>query len=209
MYPQEFLSLGEQEIVFRIRQLIGDELEVFVDEVSSDACSTISAGGTLYQLEEPKGYPLMVTVDGVEYTTSGTNSVAVVGYKYLQFNQPTLVSGATLVAMYNHFRHSDTEILNVYDTSALTYLTKQCNLTIEELGVDLLTLSTSYVLLTKDLNNYIKSAVEIQDGESRFSAINRPRYLLDLMKQISDELKQALSEKTKCKMLSLPVYKVE
>lgn len=206
-YPQELLDISEQEIVFRIRQLIGDEIEVFIDEKNSDSCRSILVSGSMYELEEPKGYPTYVCVNGLEYSSSTNPSV--VGYKFLQFQAPVLVSGAQLTVIYNHFRHSDKEIIDTYDTSALTYLTAQCNLSVEDLGMDLLILATSYILLQKDLSIYIKSAVKLTDSDSEFDASQRPRYIKDLLDRIGKELKDSLSEKLKCKMLSLPVYKVE
>lgn len=206
-YPPEVqFTTQEYEIIFRIRQLLGDEKEVFVDEANSNTCNQISASGTIYLLEEPKGYPLDIIVDGVSF--SGTDP-RVLGYKYLQFTTPVLVSGAAITVIYENFRHSDLEIINTYDSSAMTYLTAQCNLTSADLGIDLLVLATAYILLTKDISVYVKSAVNLEDGTSRFDASNRPKALSDLLKQISTDLKSALSIKTKCAMLSLPVYKVE
>ena len=206
-YPQENLDSSEQEIVFRIRQLIGDEKEVFIDDKSTNHCSNIMISGSVYELEEPKGYPIYVAVNGVEH--DDLTDPIVIGYKYLQFPSTILVSGATISVIYNHFRHSDLEIIDTYDSGALTYLSAQCNLSQEDIGVDLLVLATAYILLQKDLNNYIKSAVSLSDSDSQFDASSRPRYIKDLLDKISDELKNSLSIKLRCTMLSLPVYKIE
>lgn len=210
MFPvEQVLTVEEEEIVFRIRQLIGDEKEIFVDDTyAGNSCGgEVLASGTMYKLQEPKGYPLEVQVNQVEYTSSGNPSV--LGYKYLKFNSPVLVSGAKLVVVYEHFRHSDLEIIDTYDTSALTYLTAQCNITVEELGVDLLVLATAFILLGKDLTLYVKSAVELQDSDSKFNAASRPNALKDLLKMIEGQLKSAIEARTRCKLLQLPVYKVE
>lgn len=208
MYPVErVFSQSEEEIIFRIRQIIGDEKEVFVDDTNSNCTSNVMASGTIYQLEQPKGYPLEVYVNGIECTTSGNPTL--MGYKMLKFNSAVLVSGANITVIYEHFRNSDLEILNTYDTSATTYLTKQCNLSLEELGIDLLVLSTAYGLLMKDLNNYIKSAIRVRDSDSEFDASMRPSSMKDLLKAISDELLAAIKSRTSCKLLHLPVYKVE
>ena len=208
MYPPEqVFSVEELEIVFRIRQLIGDEKEVYVDDGTVGADIQSVASGTMYQLQEPLGWPQEVYVNDVEFTSSSNPSV--VGYKYLKFSSGALTTGASLTVVYDHFRHSDLTVLNVYDTSAFTYLTGQCNLTVEELGVDLLVLAAAYILLQKDLNVYVKSAVELQDSDSRYDASSRPRYLSDLLDKIGKALTDALEQKTKCKMISLPVYKVE
>jgi hypothetical protein len=205
--PENTYSTQEEEIIFRIRQLIGDEKEVFVDDTNTAYSPNIKANGTIYQLEEPKGYPLEIYVNGTEY--SGTNNPVILSYKMLQFNTPILVSGANLTVIYEHFRHSDDEIINTYDTSATTYLVAQCNLTMEDYGIDLLVLATAYILLMKDLSNYIKSAISLQDSDSQVDTSGRPTVLRDLLKAIADELLLALKAKTSCKLLSLPVYKVE
>jgi hypothetical protein len=217
MYPPEAsFTVEELEIIFRIRQLIGDEKETFIDDVSDvSVCADVSASGSIYGLQEPKGYPQSIYVDGVEYiSTSGTEGVEVLGYKYLRFTNtsPTLVAGTSLVVIYEHFSHSDLEILNTYDTSATTYLVAQCNLSVEDLGLDLLVLATAYVLLSKDLSVYIKSAVEMEDSDSKFVGSRRPQSLQSLLNGkngIAECLKAALEKKTSCKMLSLPIYKVE
>lgn len=210
MYPIEVeLTSAELDIVFRVRTLIGDEKEIFIDDINSASCATVLASGSIYQLQEPKGYPLQILLNGEELTTSGSVTANVLGYKYIQFSSPVVTRGSNLLVTYNHFRYSDIEILDIYDTAATTFLTNQCNLTTTEIGIDLLVLSTAYVLLTKDLNDYIKGAVTIEDGDSSFNASSRPGALMNLLKMIASQLKDSIETKTNCKMLSLPVYKVE
>lgn len=204
-YPPESVTAEEQEVIFKIRQLIGDEKEVFVDDVRQGCTSNILANGTMYQLEEPKGYPLQILINGVEASPNPT----VVGYKILQFASPVLVAGANLVVLYEHFRHSDIEIIDTYDSGATLYLVNQCGLTVEDLGLDLLTLSTAFILLTKDLSVYAKSAVSLEDSDSKFDASARGKYIKDLLDLVSAKLKEGVEAKTRCKMYSLPVYKVE
>lgn len=208
MYPvEQELSPEESEIVSRIRTLIGDYKEVFVDDTSSKCGSKVLANGTMYQLEEPKGYPLEIFVNGIEYDDPA--DITVVGYKYLKFSTPVLASGVDLTVIYEHFKHSDTDILETYDTSSMTYLTAQCNLSVEELGVDLLILATAYVLLMNDLNEYIKSAIRLVDSDSEFDGTRRAGLINDLLNNISKELLASLKAKTSCKLMNLPVYKVE
>lgn len=208
-YPTEAsFTVAEQEIIFRIRQLISDTKEIFVDDVANvNSCGKVTASGTMYQLEEPKGYPLEVYVNGIEFT-SPTNP-KMLGYKFLQFSSSVLVSGASLTVVYEHFNHSDLEILDTYDSSSLTYLVSACNLTLDEIGPDLIVLATAYILITKDLQEFIKSAVNLEDSDSRFDASRRPQYLNDLLKRIGDQLKEGIEAATQCKLLALPVYKVE
>jgi hypothetical protein len=214
IYPvQGSFSPEEEIIIFQIRQLIGDTEEVFIDDViTAGGCSRVSANGTIYELDEPKGYPINIYVDGVEYTsTSGTYGAQVLGDKYIRFTNTSgvLFNDSHLVVIYNHYRNSDLDILNTYDTSAKIYLTAQCNLSDEQLGPDLLVLSTAYALLTKDMSEYVKSAVNLEDSDSRFDASRRPDALAKLLDSIGKSLKAALEAKTRCSMLSLPVFKIE
>jgi hypothetical protein len=205
MFPPEInLTPTDQNIVFRIRQIIGDEKEVFVDD-KQGPCTSILASGTMYLLDEPKGYPIQVFVNGGEVTSG----VQVVGDKYLMFSTPTLFDSTHIVVIYNHFRHSDLDIINTYDSGATTYLSMSCGLAVEDLGPDLLILSTAYLLLTKDLNDYLKGAVSLSDSDSRFEATARPEILKGLLDLTSSQLLKGIEAKTRCKMFSLPVYKIE
>lgn len=210
MYPAEVnFTAAELEIIFRIRQVIGDEKEVFIDDVNTNHCAQVTAGGSIYELQEPKGYPKKIILNGDEISTSGSVTATVINNKFIEFSSAVLVSGADLTVIYEHFKHSDLEILDTYDTSAATYLVTQCNLCATELGIDLLILATAYILLLKDLNVYIKSAVNLEDSDSRFDASRRPQYLSTLLDKIGAHLKDAIEAKTKCSMMSLPLYKVE
>jgi hypothetical protein len=208
-FPQELVLTPEEEvIVFKIRQLIGDEKKTAVDEVYSvDHCATVKLQGSMYGLEDPKGWPTDIVVNGA-VVTSG---VEVLSYEFLKWDSipGPLVDGASLTVVYNMFRHSDMEILNTYDNAAYLYLTGQCGLSDTDLGEDLLTLSTAYVLLSKDMSIYVSEAVNLEDSDSKYDASRRPQALATFMKMISDELKNALEIKRGCKMMSLPVYKVE
>lgn len=216
MYPVEHtLTSSEETIVFRIRQLIGDEKEVFVDDIQNlQSSNAVSANGTMYQLEEPKGYPMEVYIDGLEY--SQNTNPEMLSYKFLKF-KPTvsgspigpLASGNTLTVLYNHFRHSDLEIINTYDTSAMSFLVDQGGLDQEDIGIDLMILATAYLLLMNDLNLYIKESVTIKDSDSEFSTGNRASALKDLLKAIADKINHALDVKISGKMLGLQVKKVE
>lgn len=213
-YPPEIiLSIEEEQLISKIRNLTGDIEEVFIDDVTSaGVCSRVKMNGSLYELEEPKGYPINIYVNGVEFTdTTGPFGVVVIGDKYLRFTDTSgvLNENTHLVVIYNHFRNSDVDILNLYDTGARVYLTAECNLSDEDLGEDLLALSTAYALLTKDMSEYVSNAVDLSDSDSRYNASNRPNALAKLLQIIGDRLKHAIEVKTRCKMLRLPVYKVE
>lgn len=211
--PETIFTPEEEEIIFHIRNLTGDMEEVYIDDVpSAGFCSRVSVNGTIYELEEPRGYPVNIYVNGVEYTTtSGDFGAVVIGDKYIKFTNPSgvLDENTHLVVIYNHFRNSDLDILNMYDVSARTYLTAQCNLTDEDLGEDLLVLSTAYALLTKDMSDYVANSVRLEDSDSKFDTSRRPDALAKLLDLIGQNLKDAINTKTRCKLLSLPVFKIE
>lgn len=214
VYPSPYIFMPEEEsIIFQIRNLTGDIEEVFIDDiVTAGGCSRVLANGTIYELEESKGYPINIYVDSVEYTsTSGAFGAQVIGDKFIKFTNTSgvLFSNTHLVVIYHHYRNSDIDILNMYDNGAKIYLTAQCSLTNEQLSPELLILSTAYALLTKDMSEYIKSAVNLEDSDSRFDASRRPDALAKLLDIISKSLKSAIEAKTKCAMLNLPVYKIE
>jgi hypothetical protein len=209
MFPPEVtLTPAEESVVFQIRQFIGDEKHTAVDEVYNvDSCAKVSLQGSMYGFEEPKGYPLDVYVAGVPVTSG----VSVLSYEFLRWDTipGPLVSGTNLTVVYERFRHSDLEILNTFDNAATLYLTDQCGLSLEDLSPDLLALATAFVLLSKDMAKYVAEAVVLEDSDSKFDASRRPQSLATWLRIVSDKLKDSLEAKTKCKLMSLPVYKVE
>ena len=221
MFIQErIFTVDEQDIIFRIRQLISDEKEVFVDEVNVvPNLPSIQVSGSIYTLEEPKGYPQELYINGVEYgtTTTGSTAVDVLSYKMLKFvltaGVGPLQAGKTLTIIYDHFRNSDVEIINTYDVGAYTYLVNQCGLDEEgDIPIDLLVLATAFIFLTKDIHKLSSEAVELRDSDSQFisaGATGGVRNLMDLLKLINSQLLDSLNTLMKCKMMRLPIYKVE
>lgn len=208
--PDIVLTQAEQDIVSRVRSLIGDTKEVFIDDFPQiSICDEISSDGTLYQFRETRAYPLEITISGVEITGSGNNP-QVLSYKYLKFNSPgPLTLNTQFRVIYEKFRHSDKEILNVYDTGAFTYASQKCNLDVEAIPIDLLVLITAYILLQSDLNLYIGSAVSLRDADSQFDAQVRAEILRKHLEHVSDEIETYLKSLTSCVMMNLPVKKVE
>lgn len=213
MYPIDIPLTTEEEIlIFQIRQLIGDQESLYIDDVPNvGSCSRVMMNGTIYTLEEPKGYPTNIYLNTIEYTsTSGVYGAKVLGNKYIQFNTAgVLTQDSHLVVVYNHFINSDSEILNIYDTSAKFYLTGQCNLQEEYLSPELLGLSTAYVILTSRLSYYIENAVKLEDSDSKFDASRRPDAIAKLLDHVYKALKSGIELKSKCKVMSLPIFKVE
>jgi len=118
-YPEELsMSLYEEEIVYSIRNYVGDQKSVKRDYVNP-SCSlgyeNVSDDGYTYTLTE-RGWPLKVVKDGVQYTTTSNPTVS--DYTYLTFSGTTIstVSGVVDV-WYESFRYSDTEILSFYTTT--------------------------------------------------------------------------------------------
>lgn len=215
MFPSEVaLTVDEEVIVFRVRGLIGDEKRTVVDEIYDiDSCANVKVDGSMYGMEEHKGWPIDVRVGGVPVTSGAVSSgvVEVLNYEYLRWNTVPgpLVAGTSLSVVYNHFRYSDLEIINTYDTGATTFLAGQCGLTSAQIGPDLLVLATAYALLSNDLQKYINEAVNLEDSDSKIDASRRPQSLTTYMNTLSKELIRALEAKTRCKVMSLPLYKVE
>ena len=126
--PQSYEESYESEInmtssdeynVDKIRQYIGDSRLVTRDYVSSSCTSgysNVSEDGYTYKLSEEKGWPTRVIKDSVEYTTKDDPIVS--GYSLLTFSGSTIstISG-TVDIWYNSFRHSDREILKVFNTT--------------------------------------------------------------------------------------------
>ena len=71
MFPREItLTSSEEVIVFKIRQLVGDEKRTVVDDIYSvDHCANVKLDGSMYGFEEPKGWPVEVYVSGVTVTS--------------------------------------------------------------------------------------------------------------------------------------------
>lgn len=209
MFPSEItLTTAEQAIVFQIRQLIGDEKRTVVDDLYDvTQCSRVKVQGSMYALEEPKGYPLEIRLSGAPVVSG----VEVLGYEYLQWDTVPgpLTANVPLSVVYEKFRHSDLEIINTYDNGATNYLVSQCSLTATELSQDLLILSTAYALLSKDLSVYVSEAATLEDSDSKYDTSRRPDSLIKFMQMVQKCLKDALAVKTRCKLMSLPVYKVE
>lgn len=215
MYPPDAVFTVEQAaVITRIRQLIGDSKEVYIDDIrnAGDGCNNVSSNGNIYEMEEAPGYPLEVYVDGTEFIAiSGAEGLEVIGYKYLRFTgtAPVITSSSSLLVIYHGFRNSDFDILETYLDGATTYLVAQCNLDEVDLTQDLLVLATAYILLGKDLAQYASEAVRLADSDSSYDNTARGRILQSLMDNVYKTLKDGIEAKTRCKLHSLPVYKVE
>jgi len=212
MYPSEasFLGLTAEEIsiIEGVRDIIGDRPSPILEESDNPGhAKAISSDGSMYELQQPKGWPVVIMVDGTEY--SSTSDPQVVGYKYLVFSGVSLDNTITYSFLYNNFRFSDQEIISAYDNSAASALTEQCNLTPEQLTVPLIILATAVVLLQGEFQALAAEAVTIEDNDSKYDNSIRLVALQREIKDLRDRLNSALREKTKCATINLPIFRVE
>jgi len=118
-YPEEIsMTSSDHYHVGRIRHYIGDNKKIVRDYVSPNCTSgyqNISQDGETYQLEN-RGWPLRVEKDSVSYAS--TSNPYVTDYSYVTFSG-TLIStvSGVLDVWYESFRHSDREILKIFNTS--------------------------------------------------------------------------------------------
>ena len=118
LYPSEMETTGSDEMVIdRIRTLVGDPIGLKRDN-GEEYEVNIHPGGKVYELSE-KGWPVSINMCGTQYNS--TSNPKVNGYKYLKFNNDisnfTTVSGVNynVDVWYYTFRHSNKEILEIYD----------------------------------------------------------------------------------------------
>lgn len=118
-YPTETEFTSDDYFVTdRVRVLLGDLKELTRDYVSSAVgYSSISEDQYTHTLSNPRGWPLKITLDGVAFTAKDEPRVN--DHQFITFSgtQISTISG-TLDVWYDHFRHSDAEILQVYNALA-------------------------------------------------------------------------------------------
>lgn len=124
LFPTELnFGTAEQLILDRIRLLVGDPKGIN-REYGEAAESSIHNDGKTYEFDE-KGWPAAITMDGVQYTSTGNPSVN--GYRFLKFTNyidtpVTTYSGSRMIEQgvdifYYTFRFSDREIMEAYDNT--------------------------------------------------------------------------------------------
>lgn len=158
-YPDEAVfTPNDRYILDRIRSLIGDPKQLTRDYVSVDTgYSSISLDKTTHTLSNPNGWPLRITLDGLEYTEKTeprTND-----YQFITFSgtQVSTVSG-TLDIWYYHFRNSDTEVLRVFNG-----LTPPPELTADQVPFELALVCAGIELLEAEVRLFgVTSGSEIE-----------------------------------------------
>ncbi len=158
-YPEEASFTSEDRVVIdKIRNTVGDPKELTRDYVSATTgtTSSVSADGHTHSFINPRGWPLKIVLDNVEYVS--LNEPQVLDYQFITFSgtQISTVSG-TLDVWYNHFRYSDAEILRVYNALIPPY-----PLTEEDMTFELSIICASIELLLRELGlANSTSAVEV------------------------------------------------
>jgi hypothetical protein len=158
-YPEEAVfSLNDRYIIDRMRTAAGDAKQLTRDYVSVDTgYSSVSIDGSTHTLSNPRGWPLRIQLNGVEYTDSTEPRVN--DYQYLTFSgtQISTVSG-TLDIWYYHFRNSDTELLRVFNG-----LTPPCGLTAEQVPFELALVCAAIEVLEAEVRLFgVTSGSEIE-----------------------------------------------
>lgn len=161
-YPAElYLTGAQQDTIFRLRQLVGDFKSVNRDYISSaTGYDNVSEDTYTVSLDNPKGWPLEIAVDGVPFTT--INDPVVNGYQFLTFSGTAIstVSG-TVDIWYDNFRFSDRELLEAYENVDTPIGMEESAVTIEMYEI-----SAAIKILEAELRSFMatsSSAVSIYE----------------------------------------------
>lgn len=191
-YPPEIaLSDDDREITESIRITLGDsgliERDSFSasDPQSNAACAAqIDLAGCTWELEEWKGWPQKVVLNGVEKTD--INDPQVIGYRYLSFSGTSPCITGSLDVYYNTFRFSDREILMAYDRAR--NLLVACGLTEDRITTEMRIMQAAILLLEGEVRDVSSGAFKIVDGDTTYdnSSMIRSRTedLTDLKRKI-------------------------
>jgi len=197
-YPPEIaLSEQDREIVESIRITLGDlgtiERDFFdsSDSNSSFACaSQISSDKKTWELEEFKGWPQRVVLNGDEKTS--ISDPQVIGYKFLTFSGTAACITGTLDIFYNHFRFADREILLAYDRSI--NLLVSCGLTEGQITTEMRIMQAAILLLEGELRDFQQGGVAIRDGDTSYDSSRA----IESRSQDLNDLRQKIRELVEC-----------
>ena len=191
-YPPEIaLSDDDRLIVESIRITLGDsglierDLYSASDPQSAASCAAqIDPDGCTWELEEWKGWPQKVVLNGTEKTD--ISDPQVIGYRYLSFSGTSPCITGSLDVFYNTFRFSDREILMAYDRAI--NLLVSCGLTSDAVTTEMRIMQASILLLEGEIRDVSSGAFKIVDGDTTYdnSAMIRSRTddLTDLKRKI-------------------------
>ena len=171
-YPPEIaLSDDDRLIVESIRITLGDsglierDLYSASDPQSNAACAAqIDPNGCTWELQEWKGWPQKVLLNGTEKTD--INDPQVIGYRYLSFSGTSPCITGSLDVYYNTFRFSDREILMAYDRAV--NLLVSCGLTSDAITTEMRIMQASILLLEGEIRDVSSGAFKIVDGDTTY-----------------------------------------
>ena len=153
-YPPEVLLSGpEQDMVYRVREYIGDFKEVNRDYLSSTTSyDNVSTDTYSVEFDNPPAWPLSVVVDGTSYQT--INDPVVKDYSFITFSGTAIdTTDGTVDIWYDHFRFSDREILSAYNNSELP-----AGITVAMASAEMYELQASIKLLEAELRNFMATS---------------------------------------------------
>jgi hypothetical protein len=195
-YPEECEFDGATDLLIRkIRRLIGDLKGLKrLYECDGEFCSSIHADEHTIELDQ-KGWPVSVSIDGVEYTS--LYDPVVQGYQFLTFSG-ALVSGSQTACIdiwYYTFLFSDREIYEAYSDAMIPPLVP-----IDCVTDDHLILQASIDLLESvALDDLINDGAVIRDDQTLYDPSPGLRNLNSsdgpinrLRKQLDDLIKECI-----------------
>jgi len=187
-YPPEVdFDVSEKIIIRKIRRLIGDlkDLErIYITSTSDELTYLIQNDDKTVELNGNRGWPVYITVAGVEKTT--TSDPVVQGYRWTSFSGTLGGSDYPISIWYHVFKFSDREIIEAFNDSQMPPM-----LTSSTVTQDHLILQASIDILESMAAEDIESGARVVDDQSvydpsaqlssRADMINRLRKQLDFL----------------------------
>jgi len=188
-YPAEIdFDVSEKTIIRKIRRLIGDlkDLErIYMTDTSDELTYLIQNDSKTIELDGNRGWPVYVTLAGVEKIT--TSDPVVQGYRWATFSGTLGDDSYPIDIWYYNFEFSDREIITAYNDAQMppfiTSLTVNQDMLILQSAIDLLESQTA--------NDMIENGAMVRDDQSvydptgsfveRSNLINRLRKQLDAL----------------------------
>ena len=194
-YPAEMdFTSSQQNMISRIRQYIGDFKEINRDYMSpTTSYENLSDDGFTITFDNPKAWPLAITVDGTVYTS--IIDPIVNGYQFITFSGTLITQdSSTADVWYEHFRFSDREIFDMYETVELPPRVSSSMATLEiyELSTAINILESEFRGFMVTSSNKVSIYEEISiDASAGLSA--RQDDLNNLRKRLNDIIDNAVA----------------